>query len=461
LSQGVHLHGSMKRLIFSRLAIAIPLLLAVSFTAFVLKDILQSEEANISQENQSRGAGGRDNEVRHISNFEDYKLPLFYFSIRPLAYPDTLSTPFNKIQKQRIKNFIHRGIGWAELAVYLNSEKSFLDQLKLKGITSIDHISRSDTPDALRSDLENLPDSLRGSSDFKILEKNIQSMERSVNYVSMFIPSFHWHGASNRYHQWLKRIIRGDWGNSRVDYRPSWIKIKEAIAWTLSINLISLILVFGLAIVLGEWLFLHHLRSGGKWVETILFFIYSIPRFFLAMLLIQFFASDTIHPNLHLFPSPGFFDSDPSASMVTQWFRYGTQLILPVISIVLPSMAYLTRIYANKLLDEKTKPYAFLAWSKGDKPGFITRKHLRRNALMPLIALLGLEIPALIGGSVVIEVLFNLPGMGRLMLQSIVMQDWVIVFNILLLTGIFTILGKLISDILYSLIDPRVSWPKQ
>jgi len=102
-----------------------------------------------------------------------------------------------------------------------------------------------------------------------------------------------------------------------------------------------------------------------------------------------------------------------------------------------------------------------MAWSKGDSPGFITQRHLRRNALMPLVALLGLEIPALIGGSVVIEVLFNLPGMGRLMLQSIVMQDWVIVFNILLLTGVFTILGKLISDILYTVLDPRVKWSNQ
>lgn len=444
----------------SRLLIAIPLLLAVSFTAFILKDILQSDEAGINREDQRRAAAPGYNEVQRFFNYEDYKLPLFYFSIRPLAYPDTLSAIINKAQKQRIKNIIHRGIAWKELDLYLAQENILLKILQSRGITALDNISLGDSPEELRQQLEYLPDSVRATREARELETRIHEMVQSINILPMILPTLHWHGFANRYHQWLKKIIRGDWGNSRVDYRPSWIKIKEAIAWTLSINLISLILVFGMAILVGEWLFLYQLRRRGKAVETILFFLYSIPRFFLAMLLIQFFASDTIHPGLHILPSPGFFDADPSASIITQWFRYGAQLILPVISIVLPSMAYLTRIYANRLQDEKSKPYAFMAWSKGDTPGLITRKHLRRNALMPLVALLGLEIPALIGGSVVIEVLFNLPGMGRLMLQSIVMQDWVIVFNILLLTAVFTIVGKLIADILYSILDPRVIWSK-
>jgi peptide/nickel transport system permease protein len=385
---------------------------------------------------------------------------LFYFSVRPSAYPDTLSAIINKTQKQRIKKFIHRGVAWKELELYLLQENILLKQHQTGGITALDNLSLNNSPEELRRHLEYLPDSIKATPEIRELEMRIHRMEMSINILPMILPTLHWHGFSNRYHQWLTKIIRGDWGNSRVDYRPSWIKIKEAISWTLSINLISLILVFGLAILLGEWLFLHHRKRRGKLMETILFFLYSIPRFFLAMLLIQFFASDTIHPSLHLLPSPGFFDADPSASILSQWFRYGTQLILPVISIVLPSMAYLTRIYANRLLDEKSKPYAFMAWSKGETPESITRKHLRRNALMPLIALLGLEIPALIGGSVVIEVLFNLPGMGRLMLQSIVMQDWVIVFNILLLTAVFTIVGKLVADVLYSILDPRITWSK-
>jgi peptide/nickel transport system permease protein len=450
----------MIRLILSRLFIAIPLLLAVSFTAFILKDILQSDEAGINREDQGRAAGPGYNESGRLLKDEDYKLPLFYFSIRPLAYPDTLSSIIIKAQKLRIKRFIHRGVNWKELKLYLAQEDILLKQLQSGGITGLDNIGLSNSPEELRQQLEYLPDSVLATPEARELENRIHEMVKSTNIFPMLLPTFHWHGFSNRYHQWLKKIIKGDWGISRVDYRPSWIKIKEAIAWTLSINLISLILVFGLAILLGEWLFLHHLKKRGKAVETILFFLYSIPRFFLAMLFIQFFASDTIHPSLHILPSPGFFDADPSGSIINQWFRYATQLILPVISIVLPSMAYLTRIYANRLLDEKSKPYAFMAWSKGDSPGLITRKHLRRNALMPLVALLGLEIPALIGGSVVIEVLFNLPGMGRLMLQSIVMQDWVIVFSILLLTAVFTIVGKLIADILYSLLDPRVTWSK-
>lgn len=422
---------------------------------------MQSDEVQLSLEENGRAVGRKNTEIKSSIQAEDYSVPLFYFSIRPWSYPDTLLKITDKPEKNRIKKFLNQGIRWEELQVYLHNEYNLLHQSDaIEGYSILERVTLNHTPADLLIQWESLPDSMTRNSDIQLLFTNIRDMEKSKNYFPLFIPSFHWHGLSNRYHQWLKKIFRGDWGNSRVDYRPSWLKIKEAISWTLAINTISLVLVFGLAIVLGEWLFLQNLKARGKLVEVVLFFIYSIPRFFLAMLLIQFFASDTIHPGLHIFPSPGFFDADPSAPFFSQWIRYGNQLILPVISVVLPSMAYLTRIYTNKLLDERAKPYAFMAWSKGDTPRLVTRQHLRRNAMMPLVALLGLEIPALIGGSVVIEVLFNLPGMGRLMLQSIVMQDWVIVFNILLLTGVFTIIGKLISDILYSLMDPRVSWSK-
>jgi peptide/nickel transport system permease protein len=118
------------------------------------------------------------------------------------------------------------------------------------------------------------------------------------------------------------------------------------------------------------------------------------------------------------------------------------------------SLAYISRLYANKLTEEKTKPYAFMAWARGLSQRNIVRKHLRKNALIPIFTLIGMEIPSLIGGSVVIEVLFNIPGMGRLMMQSILLQDWVVVFDILLLTGLLTITGKLFTDLFIRFVDP-------
>lgn len=441
-------------MIITRLLVAIPLLLAVSLAAFVLKDIMQANDSDLNRDNQER----RRNENRLPNGFENNKLPLFYFAIRPLAYPDSLYLISNKYERSRIKAMLHQGVSWTDLNTYLKYEQSLVIKLNAQhntysGELILQHTQLND----ILNEINLLPDSVQLLQETQLAKNRLSQMIQSKNYWPFFVPVLHWYGTANRYHQWLVKILRGDWGNSKVDYRPSWVKIKEAISWTLSINLISLILVFGLAIILGEWLFIHQQKKWSRWFESALFFMYSLPRFFLAILLIQFFASDTVHPSLHIFPSPGFFDSDPGASIFKQLIQYGNQLILPVIGIVLPSLAYLTRTYMGKLQDEKSKPYAFMAWSKGDSPQYVIKKHLRRNALMPIVALLGLEIPALIGGSVVIEVLFNLPGMGRLMLQSIIMQDWVIVFNILLLTGVFTIFGKLVSDVIYVLLDPKLS----
>jgi len=298
----------MKRLIFTRLLIAIPLLVAISFTAFVLKDIMQSDEINFNQEDQGRTPAGRYNEKRSVVNFEDQQLPLFYFSIRPLAYPDTLFKIANKVQRQRIKGLLRQGISWQALDYYLSMENVLLNKPEIrKEKSNFEYLTLIQKPGELMMELNNLPDSIKRYPETQAMMKKLPEMIGSRNYFKLFIPAVTWYGFANRYHHWLKKTIKGDWGNSRVDYRPSWIKIKEAISWTLTINFISLILVFGFAILLGEWLFLHHQKKWGKLVETALFFIYSIPRFFLAILLIQFFASDTVHPALHFFPSPGFF----------------------------------------------------------------------------------------------------------------------------------------------------------
>lgn len=449
----------MKKLILKRLLISVPLLLAIAFTAFILRDIMESDSYEHFQDSQNLPSSLRKSEIVHRAKTEFRDLPLFYISIQPWTYPDTLYRYVMKSDKKRIKGLLNQGVPWPAVQNYLSEEQKMmeglvnrLDKLNMEEMTSLYEI------DALSAKLDAMTDSTRAGVLWLTLKGSLQKMKEGRNRFALFIPSLDWHGSKNRFHIWLKKIVRGDWGVSRSDYRPSWVKIREAISWTLSISLVSLLMVYLISLFLGEWLFRRKEKQKGKLTETFLFFLYSIPRFFLAMLMILVFASDTVSPVLHIFPTPGFFDSDPRASLPEQWARYGSQLVLPVLCMVLPSLAYLTRIYSNRLRDEKCKPYAFMAWSKGDEEDFITRHHLRRNALLPLIALLGMEIPALFGGSIVIEVLFNIPGMGRLMLQSILIQDWVIVFNILLLIGAFTILGKLLADLLYGLTDPRIRW---
>jgi len=449
----------MKRLILNRLLISVPLLLAISFTAFILRDFMETDAFDPLQESQNLPVSLRRSEIIQRARAESRDLPLFYFSIRPWSYPDTLFRFVIKSEKKRIKRFLHQGVPWPSVHAYVTLEREMVEKAahRLDKLL-VEELSRLDDLNAMSAKLDAMTDSTRAGVLWGKLKSSLHEMQKSRKWFPLFVPVPGWHGSHNRFHIWLNQIMRGDWGVSRSDYRPAWVKIREAVSWTLSINLVSLLVVYLLSLFLGEWLFRRKEQHKGKIIESVLFFLYSIPRFFLALLLILAFASDTLSPALHIFPSPGFFDSNPEASLLEQWSRYGAQLVLPVICLVLPSLAYLTRIYSIRLRDEKNKPYAFMAWSKGDAEDFITRRHLRRNALLPLIALLGMEIPALFGGSVVIEVLFNIPGMGRLMLQSILIQDWLIVFNILLLIGTFTILGKLLADLLYGFTDPRIRW---
>ncbi|MDX1410254.1 MAG: ABC transporter permease, partial [Saprospiraceae bacterium] len=131
-------------------------------------------------------------------------------------------------------------------------------------------------------------------------------------------------------------------------------------------------------------------------------------------------------------------------------------LFLPVLCLLLAALAYLTRQMRGAMLSEMGKDYIRMARVKGLSDRAVYWKHAFRNALFPMITLVGAAIPASISGSVIIEVIFNIPGMGRLLYDGILRQDWPVVFTIVLLSALLTVIGYLVSDLLYRIVDPRV-----
>jgi peptide/nickel transport system permease protein len=439
----------MLKLILRRIIITLPVLILISLITFYLKVLLTSgvDQSAIEQTHRPTNVISRPADQNSVS------LPLFYISILPFNFPGDLHAIHDAYTQKRSALFLRQGIQWDAVRLYLQAEaKVYANQNSIL----VNAIRQTTNLDELKNIRSSLEDSIKVNPDFQDWSGRLNGLIQSRHIGLMMIPTIHWNGLQNGYHQWLKKIVEGDWGVSSIDYRPAWTKIKEALSWTVSLNVLALFLIYFLGWMIGEYLFLNPHSSLSHWVQHILLFFHSIPRFFLAMILVLVFASNTIHPWLHVFPTPGFIDIDPGAGLWIKWTRYGSALILPLICMTLPSLSYLSRLYSIKLQEEKAKPYAFLAWAQGNNEKTIVRKHLRKNAIIPLLTLIGLEIPALIGGAVVIEVLFNIPGMGRLMMQSILLQDWVIVFDILLMTGVLTVLGKLITDVFIRLIDPRV-----
>ncbi|MEO5583697.1 MAG: ABC transporter permease [Saprospiraceae bacterium] len=438
----------MIRLILKRLLVAIPVMILISLLTFYLKRILTTSVNQSDIEQTQRPTRITPRSFKEIKPSS----PPFYFSILPINFPDTVYLITDEKLRVRATQFLKQGVRWKSLQEYLVAERQLFDH-EFSGYPAIYQTTRLNELKQIQSVYA---DSIDGHSDYASWSGLLSSLIQSQQKSALLIPVIHWYGLNNEYHIWIKKLFLGNWGTSIIDNRPAWDKIKEALSWTLSLNLLALFLIYVFALLIGEYLFIHGHSGVSKWLENFLLFFHSIPRFFLAMILIFVFASNNIFPWFHIFPTPGFIDFNPESNLIKKWTLYGSALVLPLICMTLPSLAYISRLYANKLFEEKSKPYAFRAWAGGMSSKDIIRKHLRKNAVIPILTLIGIEIPSLIGGSVVIEVLFNIPGMGRLMMQSIILQDWVIVFDILLLTGLLTLIGKLSTDIFIRFFDPRI-----
>lgn len=255
-----------------------------------------------------------------------------------------------------------------------------------------------------------------------------------------------------QYVEWIKRFIKLDFGRSMVDGRKVIDKIWETIPITLIIDLLSLILIFIIAIPLGVYSATRQHSLFDK-VSTIGVFIgFSLPEFWLALLLMILFG---VH--LGWLPISGIQSIDVSemnkAERIFDWIKH---LILPVGITAFGGLASLSRYSRSSMLEVIRQDYIKTAYAKGLKEHDVVFRHALRNALLPIITILGLSIPGLIGGSVIFEQIFSIPGMGRLFFSSAMSRDYPTIMGILTIGAVLTLIGNLIADISYSLVDPRI-----
>ncbi|MGB1319029.1 MAG: ABC transporter permease, partial [Flavobacteriales bacterium] len=191
---------------------------------------------------------------------------------------------------------------------------------------------------------------------------------------------------------------------------------------------------------------------------VILFILYSVPSFWLATLLLMTFANPDV---LHWFPASGVepvrgFAAD--ASFLDRWIARAPYLVLSLISYTYSSFAFLSRTMRVSMLEIVNQDYIRTARAKGLSEGKVIYKHALRNALLPIITVFANIFPVAIGGSVILEVIFTIPGMGGEVFNAIVNQNYPMIITVLTITGVLTLVGYLISDILYAVVDPRISY---
>jgi peptide/nickel transport system permease protein len=256
-----------------------------------------------------------------------------------------------------------------------------------------------------------------------------------------------------QYWDWLKRISRLDFGRSfSPDRRPVWDKIKERIPITLSLNLLSLLIILMVAIPLGVLAAYRAHSWFDKGATLLVFFGFAMPNFWLYLLLILFFGV-----YLDWFPISGLTSFGFSHFSLWEKIRdLAAHVTLPVLGASFMGLAGMSRFMRGSMLEVIRQDYITTARAKGLPERTVIFKHALRNALLPVITLLGLSVPGLIGGSVIFETIFAIPGMGQLFYGAVMARDYPVVMGELVIAAGLTLLGNLLADVGYALVDPRI-----
>ncbi len=261
-----------------------------------------------------------------------------------------------------------------------------------------------------------------------------------------------------QYFLWLKRLVRLDFGDSYKDHRPVITKVGEALPVTLLLNIVSILLIYLISIPLGIFSALHPESRWDRVATLVLFLLYSLPSFWVAMILIIYLGGGEY---LDLFPVVGIVSE--RFEELSWWGKAGNllwHLVLPVAVLTYGGLAFLSRFSRAQVLEVIRQDYIRTARAKGLSERVVVWKHALRNALVPFITLVGTLLPALIGGSVIVEQIFSIPGMGRLGFEAVLSRDYPTVMAIAAIEALLTLVSLLVSDIVYVFVDPRISFEK-
>ena len=261
-----------------------------------------------------------------------------------------------------------------------------------------------------------------------------------------------------QYVLWLKSIVTFDFGTSFQDRIPVRTKVWEALQVSLVLQVIAISLIYAAAVPIGILAATRHDTLLDRGIGFALFVLYSLPNFWVATMLIVYFAGGR------------YFDWFPIAWLATPgsddwpfWEKLKDRawhLVLPILCLTYAGLAGLSRYARTGMLEVIRQDYVRTARAKGLSERRVILKHVARNGLIPVVTLVANLLPALIGGSIIVETIFSIPGMGLLGFQAILARDYPVVMAVLTLAALLTLAGVLLTDVLYVLVDPRITFSK-
>ncbi len=270
-----------------------------------------------------------------------------------------------------------------------------------------------------------------------------------------------------KYTKWLGQTLTGNWGESFVTHRPVFTEISERFPNTLILSGLAFLLALAVAIPIGMISAVRQYSIFDHVVTTVAFMGQSIPIFWFGLILIIVFSVNLQNPwaGTALFPHPAPLPLFPGGGMTTlssdppdPWVDRVWHLVLPVTMLAVFQLAQHVRYMRAGMLDVLKMDYIRTATAKGLKPRAVIARHAFKNAAIPVVTIIALEIPALFNGALFTETIFSWPGMGRLFFNSAERGDYPVLMGILMISAALIIFFNLVADIVYGFLDPRIHY---
>ena len=484
--------------ILKRVFIFIPTLFIISLQTFILiaaapGDPAETMLSRSSAEGQASDKLATERSYRELRHKLGLDLPVFYFSITNAAQSDTLIRIPTKNHREMLDRMIYQYGNWPQIENYYHELKALEFAIiattkdstntnaliELRNTVAKIFIHHEDV--VLAGLFTDLKKQAAMASNLGDIQAKSASTESAYNHVKSeattwkrYVPTIQWSGTHNQYHRWLlgeakwfgtetdptkgKGFVRGDYGISFFTKRPVKSVIWDGLWITMLISFLVIIIEYIISIPLGISLAVRKGSTYDSSVTVALFLTYSLPVFWIGTMAIFFLCSPDY---LDIFPPFGLGDATWDDGFFYKIGDLAYHLALPLIIASYASFAYLSRQMRGSMLTVLGQDYIRTARAKGLPDNKVIWKHAFRNSLLPIITIFASFFPALIGGSIILEFLFTIPGLGQITYAAVIQKDYPMILTNTMFAAILTLVGYLVSDILYAVVDPRISYSKK
>jgi peptide/nickel transport system permease protein len=496
----------MLKFILRRILIFIPTLIIITLLGFVISVNAPGDPVERMVVAAQSGGEVGSQTINQIEQKKFWRkklgldLPVFYISLTSLSRPDTLYRIYDKNEKEALDRLISKFGNWNEIQGYYKSLNDFytsqinfspdsnqirqydrnavvetLNQIKFEAAA----LKASYEENVIEAKFNKIslllsyyPFLSRFQQPFNLVEYKYLQIKKSASTWKNYIPKLAWY-PRNQYDRWLfgdgsrltgkgaqfsKGLIRFDFGTSYVTKQPISDVIASKIGWSMFFAMLSVLLAYLVSIPVGVKAAAKRGSRFDKASSIVLFMLYSMPSFWLATLLLMTFANPDV---IHWFPASGVKPAtgySEGAGFFTKLKESLPYIILPAICYTYSSFAFLSRTMRVSMIEIVGQDYIRTARAKGLDEKIVIWKHAFRNSLLPIITVFANIFPAAIGGSVILETIFTIPGMGSEAIFAIQNNNYPMIIAVLTITGFLTLVGYLISDVLYAIVDPRISY---